>query len=335
MRNFCEKCGKKVDLQTGLCPDCDAEKIERAAKRREKGPRRIRLGVVILLLLITACAAYLRGIYDAVIYGDICQHEWRDATCTAPKTCELCGEIEGEPLAHDWLEATCTMMQRCAVCQQVKGVPLGHTPGRMMETYDFLRAVINQEQRCTVCDSLITGGNQKLDTFSKDNMFLFTPAEFMERMKYIAEEYYPDFSYEFISQSGGDVALVSWGEESNAEFQISFYKSDSSLIMMADFTSEPVWCISLGTWGKPKDLGALVKGDMLHIWYDVCDPEMDDDIRQRLIATKLASFANAVEFGEPCGYAEENGLLYEFGHLKYNEEIGLEAIMVYANNWKW
>ena len=29
-----------------------------------------------------------------------CPHAWIDATCTAPKTCELCGETEGEALGH-------------------------------------------------------------------------------------------------------------------------------------------------------------------------------------------------------------------------------------------
>ena len=30
-----------------------------------------------------------------------CEHSWLDATCTEPKTCELCGETEGEALGHD------------------------------------------------------------------------------------------------------------------------------------------------------------------------------------------------------------------------------------------
>ena len=29
-----------------------------------------------------------------------CQHEWKEATCTEPKTCTKCGETEGEALGH-------------------------------------------------------------------------------------------------------------------------------------------------------------------------------------------------------------------------------------------
>ena len=29
-----------------------------------------------------------------------CQHEWKEATCTEPKTCTKCGETEGEALGQ-------------------------------------------------------------------------------------------------------------------------------------------------------------------------------------------------------------------------------------------
>ena len=37
-----------------------------------------------------------------------CTHEWKDATCTAPKTCSVCSATEGSKIAHS-LTATCTM----------------------------------------------------------------------------------------------------------------------------------------------------------------------------------------------------------------------------------
>ena len=33
-----------------------------------------------------------------------CEHDWADATCTAPKTCNLCGETEGDALTHIWTD---------------------------------------------------------------------------------------------------------------------------------------------------------------------------------------------------------------------------------------
>lgn len=61
-----------------------------------------------------------------VLTGCECKHEWTDATCSEPKTCSKCGEVEGEPLEHDWLEATCTESKTCAVCGVTEGEALGH-----------------------------------------------------------------------------------------------------------------------------------------------------------------------------------------------------------------
>ena len=35
------------------------------------------------------------------------EHAWTEATCESAKTCETCGEIEGEALGHNWSDATC------------------------------------------------------------------------------------------------------------------------------------------------------------------------------------------------------------------------------------
>ena len=60
---------------------------------------------------------------------DGCAHNWIDATCTEPKTCSICGAIEGVALGHDWEiisqeEATCTaggsIVYECAGCGEDK-----------------------------------------------------------------------------------------------------------------------------------------------------------------------------------------------------------------------
>ena len=38
-----------------------------------------------------------------------CDHQWKDATCTAPKTCTVCGETEGEALGHSYENNVCTV----------------------------------------------------------------------------------------------------------------------------------------------------------------------------------------------------------------------------------
>lgn len=71
------------------------------------------LCVAISLTVLTACEK-------------TCEHNWKDATCTVPKTCSLCGETEGNALGHTWKEATCTDPKTCSLCGETEGNALGH-----------------------------------------------------------------------------------------------------------------------------------------------------------------------------------------------------------------
>lgn len=48
-------------------------------------------------------------------------HAWQDATCTAPKTCSVCGETEGEKLGHTTEDddGDCTTAVYCLVCDEI------------------------------------------------------------------------------------------------------------------------------------------------------------------------------------------------------------------------
>ena len=58
-----------------------------------------------------------------------CDHQWEEATCTNARTCQLCGEVDGEPLGHtevtvDAITATCTVeglteWKYCSVCKEI------------------------------------------------------------------------------------------------------------------------------------------------------------------------------------------------------------------------
>ena len=48
-----------------------------------------------------------------------CKHKWVDATCTEPKTCELCGVTEGDPLGHDAGSPTYFEDSYCSACGQL------------------------------------------------------------------------------------------------------------------------------------------------------------------------------------------------------------------------
>lgn len=56
-----------------------------------------------------------------------CDHVWLAATCDTPKTCEECGETEGEPKGHAMVEATCEEPKHCENCDLTEGEALGHT----------------------------------------------------------------------------------------------------------------------------------------------------------------------------------------------------------------
>lgn len=61
-----------------------------------------------------------------LLTGCGCKHQWAEASCTAPKTCTLCGEIEGEPLPHNYSPATCASPSVCKDCGLRQGEALPH-----------------------------------------------------------------------------------------------------------------------------------------------------------------------------------------------------------------
>ena len=119
---------------------------------------------------------------EALTNAKQCNHEWTAATCTAPKTCEYCGDTDGEALGHSYTsetvkepncyesgiviytcsrcndnyysyptatghsycDATCTTPQACELCGRVVGEALGH---------NWKNATCTTPKTCTVCGS--------------------------------------------------------------------------------------------------------------------------------------------------------------------------------------
>ncbi len=79
---------------------------------------------------------------SAILSGCCLKHQWADATCTQPKTCEKCGETQGEALSHTWGEATCTAPKTCSVCNATEGEPLEHS---------WIPATCTEASHCVVC----------------------------------------------------------------------------------------------------------------------------------------------------------------------------------------
>lgn len=89
-----------------------------------------KLFAALLCLLLTTLA------------GCGCEHQWTQASCTAPKTCSLCGDTEGAPIGHSWLAASCTAPKTCENCGETSGDALGH---------DWADANCQSAKKCARC----------------------------------------------------------------------------------------------------------------------------------------------------------------------------------------
>lgn len=91
---------------------------------------------MIVLILALVCMMVLTGCF--------CKHEqWKDATCTDPKTCAECGKTEGEALGHVWLAATCETPRTCEQCGITDGEAKGHA---------MVEASCTEAKHCEQCD---------------------------------------------------------------------------------------------------------------------------------------------------------------------------------------
>lgn len=106
---------------------------------RFKGRRKImkKLSILMFVLMLAATAILLSGCFH--------EHDWKEATCEAPKTCASCGETEGIKAKHQWEDATCTEPKKCSECGTEKGDPLGH---------DWAPATCTTPKTCTVCSEI-------------------------------------------------------------------------------------------------------------------------------------------------------------------------------------
>lgn len=71
-----------------------------------------------------------------------CNHEWKDATCNDPKTCSICGTVEGTKLEHSWKEANCSDPKTCKLCGATEGSSLGHK---------WKTATCETAKKCSTC----------------------------------------------------------------------------------------------------------------------------------------------------------------------------------------
>ena len=84
------------------------------------------------------------------------EHTWVDASCTQPRTCSECGEMEGDVLEHTWVDVTCAEPKHCSVCGTTEGEALPHT---------LTKANYQQPATCEICGE--TEGDKLQADFEK------------------------------------------------------------------------------------------------------------------------------------------------------------------------
>lgn len=90
--------------------------------------------LVLLIALMTGC-----NLSKAHV------HTWLEATCEQPRTCQECGETEGEALGHVWTEAACEAPRTCSRCGVTEGIALGH---------EWTEATCETPKTCSRCGKI-------------------------------------------------------------------------------------------------------------------------------------------------------------------------------------
>ena len=109
-----------------------------------------------------SCACGEKGT-EFFTYGEALGHDYADATCTVPMTCNVCSDTKGEALGHDYADATCKAPKTCTVCSATTGSKLSHKSDSGTVTKKATcTATGTKTYKCTLCKATI-----KTDTIAK------------------------------------------------------------------------------------------------------------------------------------------------------------------------
>ena len=200
---------------------------------------------VLILLLALACVLACTGCF--------CGHEWVEASCLEPKTCPLCGKVEGEALGHRWLEATCQAPQTCEACGKTQGEKADHqwldatcdapktckwcalTEGEPL-AHDWQNATTETPKTCAACGTtegtriitdarFTTAANREL--FGDWEMEMTMSGEELSLAEYVDEVRF--------------VVTVCFGEDGNLEIKTSFKDMEGFVSNLVSVTEEMIY----------------------------------------------------------------------------------------------
>lgn len=155
----CTECGYVIEAQLGHTHVFDKEVATDAYKASDA--------------TCTAKATYYKSCdcgekgTETFEYGELAEHNWNPATCTAPKTCSVCGATEGDALGHtegtEWKSDADNHWHVCTVAGcgvVIESSKAAHTPDRE-------EATETEPVKCSVCGYIITpalGHTHDVDT---------------------------------------------------------------------------------------------------------------------------------------------------------------------------
>ena len=233
-----------------------------------------------------------------LLTGCGCDHVWKAADCRHPSACEKCGETRGDPLEH--------------------------SPGDWVLTRDVIAGTQLRQRSCLVCGEQTHREEEELQTVIQDGMFLFSPAEFMERLEHIATEHGDSFAWEF---SYSDIGLQAMVISHETESLIQFFREDTTALRSEEEGSRSVWCVNLSQINA-------VDPDLRMYFLMACDPALSDDTAA-VTQEKLSQVMEQAD-GQ-FGYYQENGLLYEVFFIEENllgQSYSLTMLNIYASDFR-
>lgn len=291
---------------------------------------------IIKRICLALIAAFI--IFEVLGYATQCKHQWINASCSAPKTCSLCGKTEGEPLDHRWDKATCTKPKTCVVCGQTKGEALGHhwveatcsapktcsrcgategvalphTPGDPEPAADYVNAVYTVTSVCTVCGEIVEQESVPMISLLNDGKFLFNATEFTERLRKCLEK-----------QSSHYSAMLSSPPNETMGIVIDYFDEWVASVLFTDETSfiqsgrEDDRDISVMIIQFESDDSSDIAGTILAL-VQACDPALSYSDAQDVGTSIVLS-------GQKVKAYEHNGINYLFGKQngKYRLYISL------------
>lgn len=181
-----------------------------------------------------------------------------------------------------------------------------------------------------------------LTSFTDDNVFIFSPQEFIDRMERYAKESYPDFRYTIDSINTGSAGNALFiriypDESSTVVYGLSFRGANGAYFLKKDMNTSQIQGVCLEKICeidvKTGDGLDPIDFQLAEAFYRACDPVVSEDDLYTQQLMHLCTFANWVDNNEPIGNTEMNGIQYAFQYSigkSGGQYIDVESIQAFA-----